>query len=123
MTLPKCAVLACPNTADPRWFARDMSGRAVMICDGHETPLLPGEVEPEFRLPTLEGEPQRQLSLAFSEVLAVFRRAAEKAPSSLASDYTTEDMSPGEVHRYVVTRLQEVHFFMQLAIMRGYRVI
>lgn len=34
--LPKCAVLVCLNEADPRWFARDVNGRAVMICDGHD---------------------------------------------------------------------------------------
>ena len=34
-TLPQCAVLTCTNTADPRWLARDVNGRHVMICDGH----------------------------------------------------------------------------------------
>lgn len=29
MTLPQCAVLTCANTADPRWIARDVNGRAV----------------------------------------------------------------------------------------------
>ena len=34
--IPQCAVLTCTNVADPRWFARDVNGRAVMICDGHD---------------------------------------------------------------------------------------
>jgi hypothetical protein len=139
MTLPKCAVRRCANTADPRWFARDANGHAVMICDGHEIPLGPDDVEeaprtpgpaprapepgPEFCLPEPRGcEHQQRLAVAFSEVLAVFRRAAVEAPGSLASNYDTGDMTEGEVHRHVVTRLQEVHFVMQLAIARGYRV-
>lgn len=43
-TLPKCAVRACPNQADPRWHARDVNDRRVMICDGHEALPKPGEV-------------------------------------------------------------------------------
>lgn len=34
--MEKCAVLTCTNTADPRWYACDVNGRAVMICDGHD---------------------------------------------------------------------------------------
>lgn len=36
MTLPQCAVLTCTNTADPRYYARDVNDRPVMICDGHD---------------------------------------------------------------------------------------
>jgi hypothetical protein len=46
MTLPQCAVLSCINTADPRWFARDAKGRAVMICDGHDPMPRADEVAP-----------------------------------------------------------------------------
>lgn len=44
VTLPKCAVLTCENTADPRFYAHDVHGRAVMICDGHEPVPPPSEV-------------------------------------------------------------------------------
>jgi hypothetical protein len=44
LTLPKCAVLTCDNDADPRWYAADVNGRAVMICDGHVPPPRPDEV-------------------------------------------------------------------------------
>jgi hypothetical protein len=44
LTLPKCAVLTCTNEADPRWYARDVNGRCVMICDGHEPTPRPTEV-------------------------------------------------------------------------------
>lgn len=44
MTLPKCAVLTCPITADPRWFARDTDDHPVMICDGHAQMPKPSEV-------------------------------------------------------------------------------
>ena len=44
VTLPKCAVLTCSNDADPRWYATDVNGRAVMICDGHVPPPRPDEV-------------------------------------------------------------------------------
>lgn len=42
--LPKCAVLTCLNEADPRWFAHDANGCAVMICDGHESAPRADEV-------------------------------------------------------------------------------
>ena len=42
--LPQCAVLPCTNTADPRWFARDVNGYRVMICDGHLLPPQANEV-------------------------------------------------------------------------------
>lgn len=48
-TLPECAVLTCSNTADPRWFAYDVNGLLVMICDGHV--LLPKPSEVTARLP------------------------------------------------------------------------
>jgi hypothetical protein len=44
MTLPKCAVLTCPNTADPRRFARDVNDYPVMICDGHNQMPKPSAV-------------------------------------------------------------------------------
>lgn len=46
MTFPPCAVLACTNTADPRWTARDLNGRGVMICDGHDPFPTAAEVRP-----------------------------------------------------------------------------
>jgi hypothetical protein len=42
--LPKCAVLACTNEADPHLFARDVNDRLVMICDGHMSMPKPSEV-------------------------------------------------------------------------------
>jgi DNA repair protein RadA/Sms len=42
--LPKCAVLICPNEADPRWYARDVNDQPVMICDGHVPMPKPSEV-------------------------------------------------------------------------------
>jgi len=42
--LAKCAVLTCPNEADPRWFARDVNDHPVMICDGHVPMPKPAEV-------------------------------------------------------------------------------
>jgi len=42
--LAKCAVLTCPNEADPRWFARDVNDHPVMICDGHVPMPKPSEV-------------------------------------------------------------------------------
>lgn len=42
--LPKCAVLTCVNKADPRWYAKDVNGRVVMICDGHDPGPSPTEV-------------------------------------------------------------------------------
>jgi hypothetical protein len=44
LTLPKCAVLTCTNDADPRWYARDVNNRSIMICDGHVPPPRPDEV-------------------------------------------------------------------------------
>jgi hypothetical protein len=44
LSLPKCAVLTCTNEADPRWYATDVNGRAVMICDGHDPRPQPDEV-------------------------------------------------------------------------------
>lgn len=44
MMLPQCAVLTCPNVADPRWYARDVNNRAVMICDGHDPTPSANEV-------------------------------------------------------------------------------
>jgi hypothetical protein len=45
-TLPKCAVLTCTNTADPRWYVSDVKGYSVMICDGHAGIPRPEEVAP-----------------------------------------------------------------------------
>ena len=44
VTLPKCAVLTCTIEADPRWYATDVNGRTVMICDGHNPRPKPDEV-------------------------------------------------------------------------------
>lgn len=50
MTKP-CAVIDCMNTADPRWYARDINNQSVMICDGHDPHPLPEQVNP--RIPTM----------------------------------------------------------------------
>jgi hypothetical protein len=37
----QCSVCGCLNMADPRWWAHDVSGRSLPICDGHEgTPCV-----------------------------------------------------------------------------------
>lgn len=43
--LPQCGVLTCTNEADPRWYAYNLSGRLVMICDGHDPRPTPSEVD------------------------------------------------------------------------------
>jgi len=94
-SLPKCAVLTCPNAADPRWFARDVNGHAVMICDGHDlTPTAdevtvrppdPSAYDLAERIiyngyrPTAEEEVERIAVALIAETARVKERDAELA--------------------------------------------
>jgi hypothetical protein len=64
---------------------------------------------------------QGQLALAFSTVLDVFQDAADKAPHNFAEERVRGSASEDDIHRAVIDRLQQVHFLMQSAIVRGYR--
>lgn len=76
MTLPQCAVLTCTNTADPRWLARDVNGRAVMICDGHEPPPKADEVAPCPPDPSARDLAERVVHNGYSATFGEVERVA-----------------------------------------------
>lgn len=74
--LPKCAVLICPNEADPRWYARDVNNHPVMICDGHDPTPQPSEVAIRLPDPTAKDLADRIVCNGYSPTPAEVERVA-----------------------------------------------
>lgn len=82
--LPQCAVLTCTNTADPRWLARDVNGRHVMICDGHLLPPQANEVTPCPPDPSAQALAERIVHHNYTPTFDEVARLAQALLTSLA---------------------------------------
>jgi len=82
--LPPCAVRTCTNTADPRWLARDVNGRHVMICDGHLLPPQANEVAPGPPDPSAQALAERIVHNRYAPTSAEVARLAQALLTSLA---------------------------------------
>lgn len=74
--LPQCAVRTCTHEADPRWFARDVNGHAVMICDGHDPTPPADEVTPAAPDPSVYDLAERIVRHGYSATAAEVERIA-----------------------------------------------
>lgn len=91
LELRQCAVLTCTNTADPRWFARDVNGRAVMICDGHLLPPQANEVANGPPDPSAQDLAERVVHNGYAPTFGEVERIAQGLLASLAKH--TADLS------------------------------
>lgn len=95
-SLPQCAVRTCTHEADPRWFARDVNGRAVMICDGHDPTPPASEVTPAAPDPGVYDLAERIVRHGYSASAAEVERIAY-ALIVEAADAKARDTELGEL--------------------------
>ena len=82
--LPQCAVLTCSNTADPRWLARDVNGRHVMICDVHLLPPQADEVALCPPDPSAQALAERIIHYSYAPTFDEVARLAQALLTALA---------------------------------------